>query len=226
MAAPKRKAPPKTGNTSSGKSRRTGRTRKTSAKSNSSIATEIQENQLEQQVQVQDIDAIDDTPLRSPLTEEQLIHFRSLLLQRRREILGDVDIMSGGDGRGNRQDSSGDLSSMPIHMADIGTDNYEQEFTLGLIESDRKQLEDIDRALAKIPRGEYGVCEGTNRPISLTRLEARPEARYCIDFARKLEKGLVRLPEERDNSQDNDFDDHDRDREYHDDHEVNNEHDD
>jgi len=131
---------------------------------------------------------------KSPLSAEQIEHFRRLLLQRRRQILGDVDAMSGSNEPGSRQDATGDLSSMPIHMADIGTDNYEQEFKLGLIESDRKQLEEIDHALAKIRKGTYGICEGTGRPIGLARLEAKPEARYCIEYARMLEKGLVKPP--------------------------------
>jgi RNA polymerase-binding protein DksA len=96
----------------------------------------------------------------------------------------------------NRQESSGELSSMPIHMADVGTDNYEQEFTLGLIESDRQTLKKIDRALKKIDEGGYGICEGTGEQIPRARLEAVPEARYTIDFARKLEQGLVEPPNE------------------------------
>jgi RNA polymerase-binding protein DksA len=125
-----------------------------------------------------------------PLVPDELDFFRQLLLQKRRQILGDVDHMRGGEDN-SRQESTGDLSSMPIHMADVGTDNYEQEFTLGLIESERKVLQDIDRALAKIAEGTYGLCEGTGRPIGRARLEAKPEARYCIDYARQMEKGLA-----------------------------------
>ena len=44
---------------------------------------------------------------------------------------------------------------MPIHMADIGTDNYEQEFTLGLMQSDETTL----AAIEKIEDGVYGLCE-------------------------------------------------------------------
>ncbi len=209
MAAPKRKAPPKNENTSPEKKRRTGRTKKVTSDPAADTLVQVQDAPSAEQTQTEviSLNSDEDAP-RSPLTEAQLAHFRAILIQRRREILGDVDIMSGGDGKGNRQDNSGDLSSMPIHMADIGTDNYEQEFTLGLIESDRKQLEDIDRALAKIPRGEYGICEGTNKPINLARLEAKPEARYSIEFARKLEKGLVRLPEGREDPSYADSDDY------------------
>ena len=128
-----------------------------------------------------------------PLTEKQIEHFEQVLLAKRREIIGDVDHMRNEALDSNRQESSGDLSNMPIHMADIGTDNYEQEFTLGLIESERKQLVAIDRALNKISEGTYGICEATGEPIILARLEAVPEARYCVEYARKIEQGLITI---------------------------------
>ena len=88
-------------------------------------------------------------------------------------------------------DASGDLSSMPIHMADIGTDNYEQEFALGLMESERKLLREIDEALGRIENQTYGVCEGTGKLIRKARLEAQPWAKYCVEYARMLEQGLA-----------------------------------
>ncbi|MBN1845677.1 MAG: TraR/DksA C4-type zinc finger protein [Sedimentisphaerales bacterium] len=126
-----------------------------------------------------------------PLTTEEIEHFAQLLLEKRRELIGDVDHMWG-ESVENNQNESSDLSNMPIHMADIGTDNYEQEFTLGLIESERNLLREIDHALNKIREGTYGVCEGTGQPIGRGRLEAKPEARYCVEYARMIEKGLVR----------------------------------
>lgn len=130
-----------------------------------------------------------------PLAKKEIEIFRRRLLELRAELLGDVDSMRGD---ALKEDSKTDLSSMPIHMADIGTDNYEQEFTLGLIESERKLLRDIDFALARIVEGSYGVCVATGEPIGRARLEAKPYARYCIDFARKLEQGLVKEPSEHD----------------------------
>jgi RNA polymerase-binding transcription factor DksA len=89
---------------------------------------------------------------------------------------------------------SGDhgLSSLPIHMADMGTDNYEQEFTLGLVEKDRNLLREINHALAKIQNGSYGICEGNGKPIMKVRLEAQPWAKYSIEYARLQEKGPIR----------------------------------
>ena len=86
--------------------------------------------------------------------------------------------------------SGSNLSNLPLHMADMGTDNYEQEFTLGLMEKDRKLLRDLNDGLAKIQNGTFGICEGTGKPISRARLEAQPWARYSIEYARKLEGRL------------------------------------
>ena len=135
-----------------------------------------------------------------PLTIEEIENFTQLLLEKRREILGDVGHMQNEALDNNRQDSTGDLSNMPIHMADIGTDNYEQEFTLGLLESERKILREIDHALVKIQEGTYGTCEGTGKLIGRGRLEAKPEARYCVEYARMIEQGLVRPEEETEES--------------------------
>ena len=131
----------------------------------------------------------------SPLTAKQIEHFRVMLLDKCKEIIGDVDSMENEALRKSRLDAAGDLSSMPIHMADIGTDNYEQEFTLGLLDSERKLLSEIDDALGRIEKGKYGICEGTGKPIPKARLEATPWARYRVEYARMVEQGLVGAPE-------------------------------
>jgi len=124
------------------------------------------------------------------LKSKDLEFFRELLLAKRRELLGDVSSMEEEALRAAGGGSN--LSNLPIHMADMGTDNYEQEFTLNLVQKDRDLLSQINAALAKIRNGTYGVCEGTGKPISRARLEAQPWARYSIEYARQLEKGLVR----------------------------------
>ncbi|MHC4642518.1 MAG: TraR/DksA family transcriptional regulator [Planctomycetota bacterium] len=133
---------------------------------------------------------------KSRLTAATIEHFKQILLQKRREIINNVNEMEDEALKQSRLDASGDLSSMPIHMADIGTDNYEQEFALGLMDSERKLLREIDDALQRIEDKAYGICEGTSKPIRKARLEAQPWARYCVEYARMLEQGLVREPEE------------------------------
>lgn len=129
---------------------------------------------------------------RSRLKPQELQTFRQLLLQKRAEILGDLGRMQDQALGKSRQAATGDLSSMPVHMADIGTDNYEQEFTLGLLQAEQQLLREIDEALSRIDQGTYGICLATGKPISKTRLRARPWARYCIEYARMQERGRVR----------------------------------
>lgn len=125
------------------------------------------------------------------LSAAEVQYFREMLLQKRREILQNVQEIEGETLRKSRLDASGDLSSMPIHMADLGTDNYQQEFSLGLMDSERRLLVEIDDALNRIAAGTYGICEGTGKPIPKARLEAQPWARYCVEYARMVEEGLV-----------------------------------
>ena len=119
------------------------------------------------------------------LNSRDLEHFRDLLLAKRRELVGDMSQM---EREALRSSGNSNLSTLPIHMADMGTDNYEQEFTLGLVEKDRNLLREINSALAKIQNGTYGICEGTGKPISKARLEAQPWARYSIEYARQMER--------------------------------------
>jgi len=119
-----------------------------------------------------------------------------MLLEKRREILRNVNEFEDEALKKSRLDASGDLSSMPIHMADLGTDNYEQEFALGLMNSERKLLREIDEALGRVEKKTYGICERTGKPIPKARLKAQPWAKYCVEYARMLEQGLVTEQEE------------------------------
>jgi RNA polymerase-binding protein DksA len=114
-----------------------------------------------------------------------------MLLEKRKEIIGDVNEMEDEALKKSRLEAAGDLSSMPIHMADIGTDNYEQEFALGLMDSERRLLREIDDSLQRIEHGTYGICEGTGKAIPKARLKAQPWARYCVEYTRMLEQGLI-----------------------------------
>ncbi|MFZ0035518.1 MAG: TraR/DksA C4-type zinc finger protein [Sedimentisphaerales bacterium] len=135
-------------------------------------------------------------PKESHLTAADIERFKQMLLEKRGEILANVNEMEDETLKKSRLDASGDLSSMPIHMADIGTDNYEQEFALGLVDSEMKLLKEIDDALQRIEQDAYGICEGTGKQIPKARLEAQPWARYCVEYARMLEQGLATEPEQ------------------------------
>lgn len=123
------------------------------------------------------------------LKPEELVTFRRSLLELQTRLRGDVEQMTDEALNGAGSDASGNLSNMPIHMADLGTDNYDQEFTLGLIETDQSTLEEVREALERLDAGTFGQCLACGQPIAKNRLHAIPHARHCIDCARKLQKG-------------------------------------
>ncbi len=130
--------------------------------------------------------------LNSGLTKKEIGEFRDVLLQKRSQLMGDVNTMRNEALSKNRQDAAGDLSNMPLHMADVGSDNYEQEFTLGLIESERQILREIEAALERIRDNTFGVCAATGEPIGKARLRATPWAKYSYEYvlAQERARGL------------------------------------
>lgn len=124
------------------------------------------------------------TPLRKThLSAKELREFRELLLKKRAELVGDVERLTD-EALKRGSGGTSDHSSMPIHMADLGSDNWEREFTLGLIANERDRVAKIDEALERIRNKTYGICLATHRPISLGRLRAKPWAKYGIEYAR------------------------------------------
>ena len=107
----------------------------------------------------------------------------------RARLRGDLDQMTDEALRRDNAGGTGNLSNVPLHMADLGTDNYDQEFTLGLIENEQSTLELVNEALDRMEKGTYGLCAECAEPISKPRLQAIPYAKHCIRCARKLEGG-------------------------------------
>ena len=119
------------------------------------------------------------------LTPAEIKKFKTMLLAKLTEILGNVTIM---ESEAFHRDRS-DLSSMPIHMADLGTDSSEIDNIIGLVDSERKILIEINDALNRIENGTYGICQGRGEQIPKQRLKAIPWAQYCVTCATLLEKG-------------------------------------
>ena len=115
--------------------------------------------------------------------------YKERLIMLRSRLRGDVNAMAEAALNKTRSEASGDLSSMPIHMADVGSDNYEQEFTLSLMQNDEGTLEKIEVALERIEDGAYGSCVECGGRITKTRLNAIPYTPHCIKCATKLETG-------------------------------------
>lgn len=113
--------------------------------------------------------------------------YKERLLKLRARLRGDVNSLAEAALFKTRSEASGDLSSMPIHMADIGSDNFEQEFTLRLLEADEATLQLVELALERIEDGVYGQCMECGNKIPKMRLNAIPYTPYCVKCAEKLE---------------------------------------
>jgi len=116
-------------------------------------------------------------------TKAELERFKKLLIERRQALNGFVNKMQEGALKKDRDEASGDFN----HMADLGTDNFDQEFTLGLIENEEEEVRLITEAITKIDEGTYGLCESCGQPIPKTRLKALPFAKLCIACKEKEE---------------------------------------
>ena len=126
--------------------------------------------------------------IKTKLSQSDLDKYRELLLEKRRELVGVVNVME----EEALRSSGGNLSNMPLHMADVGSDTYDQDFTLGMAEAERRLLAEIDAAIGRIADRTYGVCQMTGKPIPKVRLNAKPWAKYTIEAARLVEAGQAR----------------------------------
>jgi RNA polymerase-binding transcription factor DksA len=87
-------------------------------------------------------------------------------------------------------EAAGELSSVDQHPGDLGTETFEQEKNLSLLEQVQDELLQIEAAFERLERGTYGTCQACGRPIGKERLEALPATRFCIDDQAKAEREL------------------------------------
>ncbi len=118
----------------------------------------------------------------------ELAQYKTILLDLRKKLVGNVTYMEDEALGKSRQDASGDLSNVPIHMADVGTDNYDRDLTIGLIQNGEEELKAIDNALERIGNKTYGSCEECGKKIAKARLAALPYVHNCIECQRLEEE--------------------------------------
>ncbi|MGH9678215.1 MAG: TraR/DksA family transcriptional regulator, partial [Candidatus Acidiferrum sp.] len=125
---------------------------------------------------------------RLTMTKADFANYRTVLLSLRSRLNGDVSHLADEALRARGGEASGSLSNAPLHPADLGTDNFEQEFTLSLLQNQESALAEIADALDRIDKGTFGKCEECGAAIAKGRLQTLPHARYCVDCARKLQQ--------------------------------------
>ncbi len=104
------------------------------------------------------------------------------------EILDGIKHISEDILKKSQKDAAGDISGYTYHMADVATDTYDREFSLGLASNDRKMMYELEDALKRIEEGTFGTCEDCKNTISKSRLKAVPYARLCVKCQEKKEK--------------------------------------
>lgn len=123
-----------------------------------------------------------------PVTARDFPEFEQRLLEERVRVLKEMGHYENTVLKVNPRDSAGDLSGYSFHMADVGTDAMEREKAFQLASAEGRVLLELNEALRRIARGEYGVCESCGNPILRARLEAMPAARLCLSCKEKEER--------------------------------------
>jgi DnaK suppressor protein len=114
--------------------------------------------------------------------------FKETLLKLRARLRGDVNTLADAaltkSGRGD-----GGASAVPSHIADLGSDTYEQDNTILLMNNEGETLWQIEAALERIEEGVYGSCVECTAKIPKLRLKAIPYTPYCVKCASQIESG-------------------------------------
>ena len=126
--------------------------------------------------------------MKKKFTKSDLKDFKKIVLKKKEEMLNDLRHISDDTLRKSQKEASGDISGYTYHMADVATDNYDREFSLGLASGERKSLYELDDALKRIEDGTFGICDDCKSSITKIRLKAVPSARLCIKCQQKREK--------------------------------------
>jgi RNA polymerase-binding protein DksA len=121
------------------------------------------------------------------LNKKDLKHFEDRLLEERKKLLGQLGYLERTLNQTQR-DSAGDLSAYSFHMADMGTDAMEREKTFLFASAEGRLLYNVDEALRRLYRNEYGVCQSCGKEIGKARLDAIPQASLCVACQEKQEK--------------------------------------
>ncbi|MGZ4155225.1 MAG: hypothetical protein ACXVQ0_12180 [Actinomycetota bacterium] len=110
---------------------------------------------------------------------------RELLEEERSRVQGLIAEVRGEIGPGSENESVSELSSYDQHPADMGSETFEREKDLSILDSLEAELTELEAALQRVEDGTYGIDEVTGEPIAPERLEAFPTARTNVDTERR-----------------------------------------
>lgn len=133
------------------------------------------------------------------LSDSQLMKLKTLLQEEKKDLEEHFELSTERDEEDqplSQLDLTGELSGYDNHPADSGTETYEMERDRALDETLGKKLAQVNRALAMMKDGTYGICAACGEPIPYERLEAMPTTRYCMKDAPRQEPAGDRPVEE------------------------------
>jgi RNA polymerase-binding protein DksA len=126
--------------------------------------------------------------MKRKLTKKEMLFFKKSISKKKEEIIEEIKHISEDTLKKSQKEASGDISGYTYHMADVATDTYDREFSLGLASNERQLIYELDDALKKIEEGKYGICEECKGLIPKTRLKALPYARLCLKCQQAKER--------------------------------------
>ena len=118
--------------------------------------------------------------------------FRNSIEKRMREIATDMDDLQ--DGILDKSSSGGGLSQesvYSVHMADAGTDSFEQEKNYNLMSRESDYFKNLEVALERIDDGSFGMCNICEDLIPEERMIEVPNATKCVKCKEKDKLGLI-----------------------------------
>jgi DnaK suppressor protein len=128
------------------------------------------------------------------MKKQEVAEFRDLLEDMQSRLRGDVNQLTK-EALGADRHDGGSESKSPTHMAELGSDTFEQDFSLSLAANEQETLTEVSAALQRIKDGTFGLCEiclkegksPAQAGIPKPRLRAIPYCRTCVNCARKRE---------------------------------------
>jgi RNA polymerase-binding transcription factor DksA len=123
------------------------------------------------------------------MKKSEMKPYREMLIQLRSRLRGDVTAMANTALTKSGEAMKSESSAFPSHIADIGSETFEQHNTLRLLDNDGEVLDEIEVALERIEEGVYGSCIECDHRIPKTRLKAIPYTSYCVKCASQIESG-------------------------------------
>ena len=130
------------------------------------------------------------TTERQPMTNDQLAHFKQVLLDEKARVEAERAAYTGPDRDQSEEDEAGELSHSDVNdPADEATNLMDRERNYAAEDNMGRILGKIERALAKIEEGTYGLSDIDGTPIPIARLEALPYAATTVEQAEHALEG-------------------------------------